>query len=64
MARTDESYHRAKAATIERHKSRYASDPAYRAKCIADAKAWYYANRERVLARIKAKRLEARAPSD
>jgi hypothetical protein len=58
MERSDEARRKNVLACIERNKQRYATDAEFRAKVIADASAWYYANRERVLERQRVKRRE------
>jgi hypothetical protein len=56
MMKSEESRLRNIAATRARRQKRYATDPEFRAKVIAEAKAWYYANREAVLERQRLKR--------
>jgi hypothetical protein len=54
--RSEEARLRNIAATRARRQKRYATDAEFRAKVIADAKAWYYANREAVLERHRLNR--------
>lgn len=60
--RTDEARRRNLVACIARNKLRYANDAEYRAKAKADALAWYYRNRERVLERQRLRRQERASP--
>jgi hypothetical protein len=56
MQRSEETIRRNILKTAARNKARYAVDAEYRAKVRADALAWYYANRERVLERMRVRR--------